>query len=190
MIIIPKTMEEAVKLVWDILEQGDSRYNESEAERILSSFLFNQAILLEEKPFPNIGKPKREDLFKHFIQGQEKYIAKILLNLDGFNNDEIFYERMFLDSRPDVFAEKQDKKIIVECCSCRVSKVINFLSEADELWILTSGENPWEEKPLFEKIQWFVFKKGSKWNKVYTEFKQKQIEQLKKASTAINKLKL
>jgi len=188
MIIAPKTMEEAIKLIWDILEQGDSRYNDPEAERILSFFLLNQAILLEEKPFPNIEEPKREDVFEHFVQGKEKYIAKILLNLEGFDNGEIFYERRFLGYRPDVFAEKQDKIIVVECCSCKVDKVIDFLSEADEIWALTYEGNPWEEKPLFEKMQWFVFKKGPRWDEIYTRFINKKLKELKKVPSPINNL--
>jgi hypothetical protein len=186
--IQPKTLEEAMDLIYNILNQGDSRYNHFEAERILSQFLLNKAVSLEERDFPITKEPNREDLFEHFVQGQEKYIAKTILNLQGFDNSEIFYEKSFLGSRPDVFAEKGGTIIIVECCSCRISKIIDFLSEVNEIWVLTYGEKPWEKKPLFGKMQWFIFKKGANWDKIYAEFKEDQLRELKKIKSPLDNL--
>ena len=187
--IQPKTIEEAIDLIYNILNQGDSRYNDAESEKILSSFLVNKAIFLEKVDLPNIKNPNKEEIIKHFVQGEEKYIAKKLLELKGFKENEIFYERSFLGSVPDVLAEKNGKVVIVECCSCRVSKIIDYLSNINEFWVLTYGEIPWEEKPLFDKMQWFIFKRGPKWNLIYNEFKQRQINELKKIPSPIDSLR-
>jgi len=182
------TIKEATDLIYEILNQGDSRYNDPKGERELSLFLINQAVLLEEREIQNMQKPRQKSIPEHYIQGEEKYIVKSLLNLQGFNDNEIFYEISFRSSRPDVLAEKEDKIIIAECCSCKISKIIDFLSEAEEVWILTRGEPPWEEKLFFEKMQWFIFKKGPYWNKFYTRLIQKQTEELKKIPSPIDNM--
>lgn len=186
--IEPKTMADAIKIVYKILNQGDSRYNDSEAEKKISLFLLNQAIFLEEKDLLNLKKPNKEDLVRYFVQREAKYIAKILLKMHGFNENEIFFERSFQGYRPDVLAEKENKTIIVECYSCKISKIIDYLSKAREVWILTYGETPWEEKPLYEKMQWFIFKKGPEWEEISTKFIQKQIEELKKIPSPLDSL--
>ncbi|MBI2045592.1 hypothetical protein HYT23_06040 [Candidatus Pacearchaeota archaeon] len=58
----------------------------------------------------------------------------------------------------------------------------------EEVWILTRGEKPWEERPLFDKMQWFVFKKGPNWEKIYSSFQKKMIEELKKIKSHIDSL--
>jgi len=59
---------------------------------------------------------------------------------------------------------------------------------AEEVWILTLGEPPWEEKHyLKEKMNWYVFKKGDNWIKV-KEFQKKKIEQLKKIPSPLENL--
>ena len=186
--IQPKTIEETTDLIDNVLKQGDNRYNDTEAERILSSFLINHAVSVEERDFPEIEESKEGDLVKHFVQGQEKYIAKILLKMNGFKDNEIFFERRFNGSAPDVFAEREKSTVLVECCSCRVSKIIDFLSKVDEMWILTLGENPWEEKPLFKRMQWFSFKKGPNWYDIYSDFIRKKTDGLRKVKSPIDDL--
>jgi hypothetical protein len=186
--IQPKTLEEAENLIFDILNQGDSRYNNFKEEELLASFLLNQDIFLDEVSIPFINKPSPEELIQHSIQKEEKYIAKFLLKLQGFNDKEIFYEMELKGSRPDVYAEKEATSIIVECCSCRVSKIIDFLSEVQEVWILTRGETPWEEKPLFEKMKWFIFRKGLTWEKAYLQLTKNKLEELKKIPSPIDNL--
>jgi len=178
--ILPKTTQEAMEIVYNILNQGDSRYNDPKSELILSKFIINNAISLEEKEISHIKKPEENELKDiKGVQKLDKYLAMILLKQIGFKDNEIFFERRFLSSRPDVFAESQNKIIAVECCSCRIDKIIGYLSEAEEVWILTLGEPPWEiNHYLKEKMHWFIFKKGDNWNKVL-EFKKRQIEKLK-----------
>lgn len=183
----PQTIEEAMNLVRTILNQGDTRYNDTKAEVTLSSFLLNQAISIKEKEIPLTKKPK-ERIPRHFVQNDEKIIAEILLKMKGFNKSQIFFERRFFGSVPDVLAEKEGFLVLVECCSCRISKIIEYLPNVNEIWVLTIGENPWEEKPLFEKMQWFIFKKAKNWDRIYNEFKKKKKEELKKIPSPIDNL--
>lgn len=187
--IIPKTIDEAMTLVYNILNQGDSRYNDPENELILANFIIDEAISLEEREIPFIEDPKENgSMFQFEVQWAEKYIAKNLLKLDGFKDDEIFFERRFLGSQPDVMAESQNKIILVECCSCRISKMLSYLPEAEEVWILTRGLLPYDKIPyLKEKMQWFIFRKGINWNKV-TDFKKDQLKELKKIKLPIDSL--
>lgn len=188
--ILPKTEKEALDFVYNVLNQGDSRYNDPENESILSYFIMNEAIFLEEREIPEIKEPTDKEL-GHLLEVQviEKYLAKILLKREGFNEEQISFERSFFGSRPDVFAEKQNKTILVECRSCRISKVITYLLEADEVWIITSGFAPWSRLfPQKEKMQWFVFRKGSNWNEVL-KFEKKKLERLKKVKSPLDRIK-
>jgi len=40
---------------------------------------------------------------------------------------------MFRGSRPDVLGEKDNMLIPVECCSCRVNKIIDYLNYVQEV---------------------------------------------------------
>lgn len=85
--IMPKTLEEGMNLIFEVLIQGDTRYYDFEAQRILIWFLVGQGISLEERDLPAIPAPKEED-FQFYganIQREEKYIARFLLfNQTGF----------------------------------------------------------------------------------------------------------
>ena len=179
---------EILHSLYDILTQGDSRYLDPESEKTLAIFLEKRAISLEEKEFPNIDKPNEGNISKHLVQGPEKLVAEALLKWKGFKDNKIFFERRFLGSVADVFAEREGFIILVECCSCRISKIIDYLSQGDEVWILTRGENPWEEKPLLEKMQWFVFTKGPKWDEIYSKFHKINEEELKKVKSPLDRL--
>jgi hypothetical protein len=104
--LTPSNMEEAMNLVYEILNQGDPRYNRTPDEIFLASCLLEGAISLEEIKIPQIEAPNPQE-FYHFgyVQKEEKYIAKILLQERGFSEKEIFFERYLLGSKPDVLAE-------------------------------------------------------------------------------------
>jgi len=186
--IYPQTIEEATRLVYNTLNQGDSRYNNPEAERTLALFILKKAISVKENPFPKLSEPKQEEISKHFVQGWEKQIAKTLLKIRGFDDLQIFFEKRFLGSVPDVMAEKENLVVIVECCSCRVDKIIEYLSKVDEVWVLTRGEKPWEERLLFEKMQWFIFQKSVNWNKIYNNLQKERMEDIKKIKSPFDNL--
>lgn len=101
--------QEALKIVWEVLNQGDSRYNNAQEEMLLADFLSNKAILLEIKDNLIFEGEKVSG-----IQGKEKGFASQLLKEEGFKEEEIFFERMFKGSRVDVLAKSKDKIILVE----------------------------------------------------------------------------
>ncbi len=184
----PKTLEEAADIVYNILNQGDSRYNSPEDELWLADFIMHKAIILEEREIPKVDYKEKSGNFnpKLEIQGSQKLMAKKLLELEGYNNEEIQFEVAFRNSRPDVFAENSKKRVVVECCSCRINKIIDFLSEIEEIWILTHGYEPWEElakKNKSWKMQWFVFRKGENWEKISSIYNKHLREELKKVKS-------
>jgi len=186
--ILPKTMQEAIGIVYNVLNQGDSRYNNTEEEVFLSSSLVKKIVSLEEREIPKIQKPEEREL-KDIgkVQNKEKYVAKILLKQQRFQDNEIFFERAFLGLRPDIFVEKGNIKIIVECCSCSVGKILEYLSEAKEVWVITRGEFPWEVPLINEKMQLFIFKKGSNWSDIL-DFKEIRLNELKQTMSPLDNL--
>ena len=179
--ILPKTLNEALTLIHNILIQGDSRYNNSENEVFLANLILDEIIHLEEKEIPKIKNPNENNLGKMgYVQKHEKYVAKILLKQKGFQDSEIFFERRFRGSRPDVLGEKEEEFIPVECCSCRIDKIIDYLQESEEVWVIT-------RECFNEKMKWFVFEKGSNWER-YSIIKKIQQEKLKKIKSPIDSL--
>ena len=185
--ILPKTFDEAIESVWEILNQGDSRYNDPSNEVSLAYSLLDQIVSLEERKIPeiiNINKEKFQSI--KGIQKHEKYLVKLLLKKQGFKDNEIFFERRFQGSRPDVMAESKDEIILIECCSCRIDKILNYLLHVNEVWVIVRGQPPWEKTPLFkDKMKWFVFKKGENWDK-FLKLKDKEIEELKKIKSPLD----
>lgn len=185
------TMKKNISLVQNILVQGDNRYNDFYSAKILAYFLTRKAIVIEKRQLSEIKEPTEQDLknIKNLRDPQklDKYIAFLLLKNEGFSEEEIFFERNFGDI-PDVAAIKSEKEIFVECGPCRINKVIDYLAQNRELWVLTNGAFPWEKKPLYSYIKWFVFKKGPNWDEVYKEYKEKQIKlhNLKNSANDIN----
>ncbi len=135
MILQPKTIEGAKEMVYHILNQGDSRYNNTEDEINLDFSIFNQIVSLEEREIPPIKKLREEEMFLvKGVQKDEKYVSKILLKKQGFQDNDIFFEKRFLGSIPDVLAKKETKTIAIECCSCRTDKILEYLPKANEIW--------------------------------------------------------
>ena len=177
--ISPKNIEEGMDIIYNILKQGDSRYNNTEGEVFLSSSLVKQIVSLEEREIPKIEKPEERELNDiGRVQSKEKYVAKTLLKQQGFRDNEIFFERRFLGSRPDIFVEKEGIRIAVECCSCSVGKILEYLSEVYEVWVLTRGEFPWEVPLIGERMRFFVFKRGLNWDNI-SELKETRLKKLK-----------
>lgn len=183
----PKTFQEALDLVYNLLNQGDSRYNDPENERALAKFILSHAISLEEKEISQVKKPEQNDLIKiGSVQKEEKYLAKILLKQQGFKDNEIFFEARFYGSQADVLAESNERVIPVECCSCRIDKIIDYLLKTEEVWVTTRGLPPWEKIPyLKEKMKLFIFKKGPNWNNVL-DFKKKNLKSLQTIGSPID----
>ncbi len=182
-----KTLEEGMDLIFEVLIQGDTRYYDHWGELDLSKFLLKEAILVYESEIPDIkDKIDHDKISSHRVQGSFKEIARVLLKLSGFENNQIFFERNVSGSIPDLLAKSPDKSIIVECCSCRVTKIIAYFQEekVEEVWVLTIGAQPWEEeryiKALGGKMQWFIFKRGLNWSTTLQKYKENIEKELSK----------
>lgn len=190
MIIKPLSFEEALDLVYNVLNQGDSRYNAPENEEVLANFLLNSAIILEEKNIPSIdlSKKKLKDLLTE-VQWSQKFIAKELLKLEGFKEQNISFEKRLLGYQPDILAKSESKFIVVECCSCKTKKVIDFLEEVDEVWVITKGYTP-EENPIdkAEAMMWFVFRKGKNWKRMLEVHKKEILQSIKNIKDPLDRL--
>jgi len=172
-----------------VLVQGDSRYLDPYLTKILAYFITKKAVSANEREIKKIQEPKESDLNDlNEPQKLAKYIVRILLINEGFSDAEIFFERNFGDDRPDVAALNSSKEIFVECFSCRVNKVIDYLSQNRALWVLTSGSYPWDKNPLTEQIKLIEFKKGKNWDLVFGEYKAKQSKILESIKNPLDNL--
>ena len=184
---IPNNVNDALSFVRDILVQGDFRYRDVESECDLASFLLRDAIVLNEKAFPTVLKePDEKAIRRHRVQGSEKCVAEALLKLQGFGDKDICFERNFRGSVPDVIAGK-DLVVPVECCSCRVDKIIEYLafSEVKEVWVLTRGVGPWVDCADLvsedDRMGWYIFRRGINWEKTYSNFDLSKRKRLREA---------
>lgn len=158
---------------------------------VLSFFLINNAIAIEEHRIPYIAEPSDEELRK--IRGPQeyhKYIALQLLLLKNITREKIKYEHPIYGRKVDVYAKRGNKKILIECCSCSIKKIIEYLEETSvEIWIITDGYAPWDKELLkLGESQWFIFKRGPEWKGCYAGYQKYLNETLEKARKHINKL--
>lgn len=187
--LFKNSFAENYNFIEEVLVQGDSRYSDPYFVKILAYFITKKAISINEREIQKIQEPKESELFEiNEPQKLAKYIAKILLISEGFSDAEIFFERNFGDDRPDVAALNSSKEIFVECFSCRVNKVIDYISQNRTLWVLTSGSYPWDKNLLTEQIKFIEFKKGKNWNLVFNEYKSKQSKILESIKNPLDSL--
>ena len=176
--------------------QNDPRYTpDIELLNILAYFLYDKAVIVEEKIISNISPPSNEILFEiGKPQALHKYIALELLKSEDIDKENIFFEYTIYGKRADIYATKNGKTILVECCSCYIKKIIDYLKEENtELWIITRGYGPWDKNfPGFEKNKsfWFIIKRGQNWKK-YHEAYEKYVEmKIKKVRNPLDSLNI
>ena len=174
-------------LVNKILVQGDLRYLDPYSMNILSHFIAQGAVLVVEREISQITQPTDSNIEKiDKPQRLAKYIAFNLLKKEGFSNSEILFEKNVKGGKTDLAALSDEKQVFVECHSCRVNKVIDYLSQNAELWVITAGALPWEKQPLGLCKQWFVFIQGPNWKEVFKEYQTKNIEFIKNCQNIMN----
>ncbi|MBI2499338.1 hypothetical protein HYV88_03800 [Candidatus Woesearchaeota archaeon] len=191
--IIFKSREEAYEWIDDNLIQGDERYTAwTENQLILAQFFHEDACLIEEKEIMDMKEPSYDELRE--IGGPQEYhkfIAIKLLESNGFVKQKIKTEYPFLGRRVDIFARLGKKKILVECCSLDINKVIEYLEvPSTELWVITAGYAPWDKMfPIKDRSQWFIIKRGKNWAESYKKFlryKRNLINQVKNPLDSLN----
>ena len=191
--ILFKSSKEAYDWVEENLIQGDVRYTPwTEDKLILSQFFHEFGCIIEEQEIPNIAEPTDEELQE--IDGPQeyhKYIAIKLLELDGVSKHNIKIEYPFFGRRVDVFANQGKSRILIECCSLDINKVIEYLEERNtELWVVTSGYGPWEKifSTKEDCCRWYIIKRGSHWKESYKKYTEYKLKLLESATDKINAL--
>ena len=178
--------------VWIIenLTQEDSRYLIPESFELLIDFIYNEAIVIEEHELPEINEPSSEELSKiPSPQSYHKYIGSKLLQLNNFKKEHIKFEYPFYNRKADVYVNQDNKKIIIECCSCNLSKPIEYLEEPNtELWVITQGFGSWENFSKSYESLWFILRKGENWDKCHKEYNEDFLAEIKKIQNPLDAL--
>ena len=169
-----KDEEEVYDWIIENVTQNDVRYYPFLEEIApLISFIYNKGISIEERNLPKIEKPSQEEINKiKEPQKYYKYIALKLIELENININKINFESTFQGRRVDVYVASDNKIILIECCSCGVPKVINYLENEDvELWIIKKGKFPWKDYVESEESRLIIFKRGENWKENYEKYK-------------------
>ncbi len=83
----------------------------------------------------------------------QKYLATQLLIEDGFDEEDISYNRVFVNAdKTDVYASNSEHKIYVDCTPLNVHKIKEYLDNDIEYWLVI-GDSA-------ETIKFFVFRKS------------------------------
>jgi hypothetical protein len=164
-----RAKEGTIKKVVQIFQQGDYRYSDPWNAIIVAGFLDNKAINMERK---EENKPDIKDGDLGTVKGPQevfKLYAKKIAEKEGFSIKE--YESFISGGKTDILAVRNSKKLLIECCSCRISKAIDYLSIPDtSLWVLLRN--------FKDKIIIFEFSRGKNWdifNKFHNEYMMNQL---------------
>lgn len=170
--------EEYEKLVNDLFIQSDGRYSQTYVDDLVY-FLKNRAIIIETKDVPSVKEEIQKDSIN--IEGPQK--PQKLLTLSIFEKlgiKLIGFERKIAYGRVDVLGEKDNKKIYVECGSCRVDKGFNYLREDNaELWLVDSWLGFNSERTIAEL---HIIKRGPNWEdciRKYDNFLRQELKKIK-----------
>jgi DNA invertase Pin-like site-specific DNA recombinase len=116
------------------------RLNPGLEKDILEKLVLNliaKEITLVRKDLP-LGSSTETDLNE--IPGSyklEKYSVTQMLLEEGFSDDEIAYDRVFVNAdKTDVYATTEDRKIYADCTSENMHKIIEYLNEDIEYWLV------------------------------------------------------
>lgn len=131
-----------INLVAELLGKGsDKGFATKMVEKMMNDELQLTKTLIEmDPPTPKMleSVPKKDEL---------RYYAFEILREEGFSEDEIFYDRMFINAeKPDVCGLNDDKKVYIDCSTDNISKVYQYLEEDIEYRIILKKGG--SEKPV------------------------------------------
>ena len=163
--------DETIKKVIEVFQQGDYRYTDPWNAIIVAGFLDNNAINMErkEEEIPvNLSNLELEKI--KGPQANFKLFSKKIAEEKGFTIKD--YESSIAGGKTDILAVKDDLTLLIECCSCRISKATDYLSQPNtHLWVML--------KNLTKKIVIFEFTRGKNWttfNKFHNGYLMNQIQ--------------
>lgn len=164
--------KQTVELVERIFIQGDSRYQDWEYfddRHKVASFIFHNAIKIEEIPSPSSIRVRHYRSVTE-PQASEKEIAIAIMKSFGYQyrgqEQEVYggvADLLMRDSRRRVTA-------LVECCSCKVSKAINYsVTRNNELWVFT------KDSSIYKIIRAKNWSKMYRFHKEYAIIEQRRL---------------
>jgi DNA invertase Pin-like site-specific DNA recombinase len=127
----------------NLLQRLNPELGKEVLERLALS-LINKEILFAKKEM-TIGTLAEEDS-KDMpgIYKLQKYAATQLLLEEGFGEDEISYDRVFVNAdKTDVYANNGERKIYADCTLEHMHKIQEYLNEGIEYWLIL-GNKPEE----------------------------------------------
>jgi len=181
---LKKAYKASDKTIQDVMAdfpQGDHRYFDPWESVILAGFLDNNAIDVKEIEEKLPEKPNKSDLAK--IKGPQKifkFYASKIAEKQGFKVKE--YEPSASGGKADILAFKKGEMLLIECCSCRISKAIDYLSIKNTiLWLML-------KETKNGKITIFEFSKGENWKNFKNFHEEYMMNQTTKYYEKLSKL--
>ena len=162
-----KANDFTIRKLNDIMVQEDYRYTDPWSNVITASFLDNKAVILRNFEF---GIPKVEENKINLIPGPQKkfklYAVKLAENM-GFK--VCSFEGHVRGGIVDILATRNRQKLFIECCSCRIDKIIEYLSIRNSiLWVML--------RDIEDRIRIFEFGRGPNW-RTFKRFYDKYMEE-------------
>jgi hypothetical protein len=102
----------------------------------------------------DIEIPKKEDITDVSDPYKlQKYVATQLLLEEGFTEEDISYDRVFVNAdKTEVYAHNSERKIYVDCMPSNVRKIKEYTDNDIEYWLMIGDEK--------ETIKCYVFRKS------------------------------
>jgi|GEM_PF-937294 len=99
--------------------------------------------VLDEKKLLSIPEPYR----------LQKYAVKQQLLEEGFTEEEISYNRVFVNAdKVDIYADG-DRKIYIDCTTENISKIMDYVNNGIEYWLVLNGESDTVRLYTFKKTE-------------------------------------
>lgn len=173
-----KASADTIRKIEGIFEQGDYRYVDPWSAIIVAGFVDGKAIKIETEKIKGSDSNSEEEIGKIRPPQQfYKFVGKKHLEDKGYNL--LGFECAFAGGKVDILAEKSSKNetVAVECCSCRISKAIDYLKKENTiLWIIEKVEHP-----LSTELILHILKRGKTWKKyikTYGEYLNKEMSKV------------
>ncbi|MGV8141053.1 MAG: recombinase family protein, partial [Candidatus Woesearchaeota archaeon] len=84
----------------------------------------------------------------------QKYVATSLLVEEGFDAEDISYDRVFVNAdRADIHADSDERKVYVDCTTTNIHKILDYLESEIEYWLILEDGPDSMQCYMFRKIQ-------------------------------------
>jgi len=124
-----------------ILDLLGKTYDKEFAAKMVEKVMDNELQLI--KATIEMDAPTPEMLEKVPKKDELRYYAYEMLREEGFSEDEIFYDRMFINAeKPDICGINDDKRVYIDCSVDNITKVYQYLDEDIEYRIILKRETP------------------------------------------------